>query len=128
MHAKITAYGNHLIFELLSTKSCDTLATSLDNPNNLGQVIIGTDTLLGVSDEAIKLLKKIKPGRDAIGDVSWWTATENRSCFAWFGGPKQIIDVTDRDIVAARDYRVPDGRYVTIPNEPDPAAIKAITG
>ena len=128
MHAKVTAYGNHLILELLSTKSCDTLATSLDRPQNMGQVIIGSDTMLGVSAEAIELLKKIEPGHDAIGDVDWFIASDDRACFCWFGGPNRIIDVTDREIVAARGFQVREGRYVTIPNEPNPDAVKAITG
>lgn len=66
---------------------------------NLG-VVMNADKVL-ISNEALELLKKIKTGRDAIGDVDAFMA--DQPIFAWFGGHKRILNPDKA--VAARDYK-----------------------
>jgi hypothetical protein len=113
MKARVVAYKGKLICELLVNKSDDDVATSIDTPGNLGQVICRSDINVGMSKEAVELLKQIKPGRDAIGSVDWFESVKG-NVFAWFGGPKAVIDPADA--VAARGYQVRDS-YVKIPND-----------
>lgn len=126
MHAKITAHRGFLIFDLLATCSIeDEVATSIDRPGNFGQVIMNTAKNVGISPEALELLKKIKPGRDSIGDVDWFSSDDGMDNFAWIGGPKAIKDTRDSDLAGSRDYRIRE-TFVSIPNESDPGAIAAI--
>lgn len=116
---RITAYKDHLVIETEAPHDkTDNFVP--DGDGRIGCVLIGTQELLGVSDEALALLQKVKKGRDAIGDLMWWEADGGRCCFGWLGGPLCIKDMSD--IVGDRDYAVRPGHYVTIPNDvPDGA-------
>lgn len=130
MYAKVTAYKGRILCQLLATASNDNVASSIDRPGNMGQVIMDTEKYLGVSDEAIELLKTVKNGRDAIGDVDWFKSSDGKMNFAWFGPVNRIINPDDAE--AARGFRVPaEGNYIKIENEVPLAArscIDAVAG
>lgn len=91
MHARITAYKGQLVLELLAAQSIpNEVATSLDSPGNLGQVIMNTAQNLGVSAEALALMKGLKRGHDDLGDIDWFTSQGAGDCFGWLGGPYAI--------------------------------------
>ncbi len=127
MHAKITHYKGWLILDLLATKSIDNeVATSIDRPSSMGQVIMDTHKHLGVSAEAIEAMKKVKRNRDAIGDIDWFTTkgdSEDSAAFGWLGGPKSIKKISD--IEGARTFSL-NHKYVVIPNEVPEMAAAAI--
>jgi hypothetical protein len=88
MHAIITAYRQHLVFQLLATQSVPReVKTSLDNDGCLGQTVFDSARNLGVSREAAELLKKVRAGKDPIGDIFWKAQESGRHTFAWRGGP-----------------------------------------
>lgn len=124
MHAHVTAYKNHLVIEALATKSIkDEAHLSIDNPTCFGQVIMNTAKNLGVSAEALELLKYLKRGRDSLGDINWFATTNGtNSAFSWIGGMQAIKDINE--IETSRDYVVMG--YVLIPNNVPQGAMEAI--
>ena len=120
LNARITAYLGVLVCETLATASNKDCALSIDNPGRIGQVFMNTKETLGVSEEAIELLKKIKIGRDSIGDVDWFESVQG-DVFGWLGGPKTIKDTAD-ELETARGFRIRS--YVSVPNDV-PADAKA---
>lgn len=103
VQARVTAHRGILVVELLAKKSIKGVVTSnIDTPNNLGTVIHNTGTNLGVSAEALALLKTIRKGHDAIGDVDWFRSNDGHDNFAWLGGPKRLMDPATAQ--AARGY------------------------
>jgi len=114
LHAKIVAYKDYLVFELLATKSIkDEVVTSIDNPNVIGQVIMGTKESLGVSKEAIELIGHVKRCRDDIGDIDWFKSKDGKENFAWLGGPRSIKSAANIETPTTTKI----GSYVEIPNE-----------
>jgi hypothetical protein len=86
-----------------------------------------TSIHLGISAEAVALLKTIKRGRDAIGDVDWFTTADGKAAFCWIGGPKALIRVEgavgSREYIGATNI---EGKYVLVANDVPAEAIEAI--
>jgi len=123
MHAHITAYKGKIVCELLADKSIEgEVTTSLDRPGNFGQIIHDTAKHLGVSAEAMALLKTIRPGHDSLGDIDWFGTSDGAASFGWIGGPYNIVDPKKCD--ASRDYKILG--YVEIPNDVPEGAKAAI--
>lgn len=121
VRVKVTAYKDNLIIETVKPDE-DKNFVPVGN-GRLGCVLIDTKELLGMSEEAVTLMKKLRRNNDAIGDVSTWKTTEGTHCFAWFGNLKRLVDVnkceSDRDGIIDIDH-------ITIPNEPPKEAIEVI--
>ena len=121
IRVKVTSYKDNLIIETIKPDE-DKNFVPVGN-GRLGCVLIDTKELLGMSEEAVKLMKTLPRNNDAIGDVSTWKTTEGQHCFAWFGNLKRLVDVkkceSDRDGIIDIDH-------ITIPNEPPKEAIEAI--
>lgn len=128
IHANVTAYKGKLVIQLLTMVSIDNeTAVSMDVPGRFGQVIMNTKEHLGVSEEALELLKTVKRGHDGLGDGLDWFKTEVAGqapahAFSWLGGPYAIVDPTTQS--GSRDYVV--GEYQTIPNDVPQGAKDAI--
>lgn len=115
LHAKVYGYRGHIVIEQITMNSVpDEFVTMLDTPGNLGQVVCKTREHLGVSSEALELLRTIKPGRDGLGEVMWFKTNDGHHAFGWLGGCYLALDVTD--IVTSRDYVVPESDFVLIEN------------
>lgn len=127
IHANVTAYKGKLVIELLAQKSiANEVTTSLDTPGVFGQVIENTKEHLGVSKEAIELLKQVKKGYDSIGDVDWFKVDNGNYAFGWIGGPYAIVDPMKAEgsstYIVPNDYieienNVPDGAKVYLDSE-----------
>lgn len=125
LHAKITAYKGNIVCELIADKSIDgEVATSLDIPTNIGQVIMNTAEHLGVSPEALELLKSVKVGHDSIGDVDWFRSDDGKDNFGWIGGPYAVVTAATAE--AARGFAVDNRAYQPIPNDVPAGAIEYI--
>lgn len=122
MHAKITAHRGILVFDLLATESSDEVATSLDRPGNMGQVIMNTAKNLGVSAEALQLLRSLKRGHDSLGDIDWFKTRDGQHAFSWLGAPHALKDPKTAE--TSRQYHI--GGYVAIANEVPEGAKAAI--
>ena len=82
---------------------------------------------LGMSQEAFELLHAMRPSHDDIGDVDLWKCADGTTAFAWFGGFKHIIKMSNAS--ASRNFN-PDAcvrDFIQIPNDSsDPDAVKAV--
>lgn len=122
MHqARITAHKGILVVELVPDPANGD-GTSTDKLRNLATVIHDTGRHLGVSKEALALLKMVKRGLDRIGDFAWFSSDDGKDHFAWLGGPKRLVNPTS--VAAARDYAILAHRV--IPNQVPDGARMAI--
>jgi len=93
-------------------------------PGRLGSVICKTKNHLGVSDEALVLLKQVPRSLDCIGDLDWWLCEDGSHAFAWLGATKRIF--APARMSGSRSYVVPEGHHVRIPNDVPADAQQAI--
>lgn len=133
--ARITAHRGFLIFH---AREGDFPGLLHCNERRVGTTVVGTVSRLGISDEAIELLRKVKVGNDGIGDVMWWPGlvaaggadngdgTEERPpTFGWLGLNCEIKN--PQKIEGDRYFGVPEWQaWVTIPNESDPEAVAVV--
>lgn len=123
MHAEITAYKGRIIFNLITRKSVkNEVITKLDKPETVGHVIINTKKNLGISQEALNLLKKINKGDDFIGHLDWSKKYNGLDSFIWNGQASDIKKPCD--VEAAKTYKI--SSYVLIDNNVPQEAAKAI--
>ena len=122
MHAKVTAYKGKLVCELVADKSIENeVVTTIDTPSTFGQVIMNTAKNLGVSKEALELMKTVKIGRDDLGDIDWFNSVQG-DVFGWIGGPYNIIDPAEAE--TARGFKIL--AHIEIENEVPAGAMEAI--
>jgi hypothetical protein len=95
----------------------------VDQKGKLGSVL-GSSKRLGVSQEALALMRTIKLNRDAIGDIDWWKCDDGEKAFSWFGVLYRVMDPADSE--AARGFQVYESECVIIPNEVPPEAVEAV--
>lgn len=119
--AKIHAYKRHLVMELLTLKQTNNVYPT--QGSNMGTIICGTTTRLGVSKEALTLMREVRIGRDCIGDINWWESGR-QYCFSWFGAMFRIVNVNDSQ--TARDFQIYADKCVIIPNEVNREMKKAV--
>ena len=126
--AKVVAYKGYLIIECLADKSEKDICTlSIDNPNCIGQVIHNTKDHLGISEQAVKLLKQVKRSNDDLGEIDYWKCDDDTWHFSWLGGTKRIVNPNDEDCTSSNSYEVPDAsKYISIKNEVPEEAKKII--
>lgn len=114
MHARITAYKGHLVVELLARASIkDEVTTSLDRPGSFGQVVHDTARNLGVSADALALLKTLQPSGDAVSDVTWFRTDDGKASFGWLGGVNRLMDPQETE--SARGFALLE--HVVIAND-----------
>lgn len=125
LHAKITAHKGILAIELLTTKNIDG-EVSINTP---WQAIENTKQHLGVSNEALELLKTIEVGQSILGDICWSDAIHDQQDFVWHGSHFTTL-FDPKSAKAGRDHKVSDS-YVLIDNDVPESArgiIEAILG
>jgi len=122
MHARLTAYRGILVVEMVPDQFIDGDATANARLRSLGTIIHDTGRHLGVSEEALALLKMVKRGLDRIGDLAWFRSDDGKDHFAWLGGPKRLVNPKDAE--AARGYEILS--HQVIPNEVPEGARTAI--
>lgn len=123
LHAKITAYKKLLVIELIAERSIEgEVTTTRDRDGLLGQSIHNTAQHLGVSAEALELLKCVQRGGDDIGDVDWFRTSDGKATFGWLGGPYAIYNPASSE--GSSSYEVLE--HVVIPNDVPEGAMQAI--
>lgn len=80
----------------------------------IGCVIYPTDNRVGISPEALKLLKSIPNSHDGIGDVDAYLTDKGESCFCWLGPPSRLVDLKKAD--GSRDTNFNNLKHVVIEN------------
>lgn len=122
MKVKITAYKGILCIETQAPFDKDDTFLP-NNEGRIGCLVMGTKENLGVSQEALDLLKTIRQSRDDIGDVMWW-GIKGKFYFGWLGSPLSLKD--PKRIEGDRRYTVTEGEYILIPNDVPEGAKEAI--
>lgn len=83
--------------------------------SRLGCVLGDTKSNLGVSQEALDLMRQVENGRDAIGDLDWWWCNDETYAFAWWGPIFRIVDPAASQ--GARNFKIHPEQCTIIPNE-----------
>lgn len=86
--------------------------------NRMGCVVEDSRRRVGISKEAIDLMRGIKTGRDSIGDIDWHWCVDGTYAFGWWGAIYRII--RPHEDIGARDFKVHPGEYVEVPNDVPP--------
>jgi hypothetical protein len=96
----------------------------------IGCVLLHSGKHLEISETALKVLRKVRKCRDAIGDFMWWGSNNDGWCFAWLGGPrnlKKIELIENGALVGDKDFQVPGSKhYVLVENSPPQEACEAV--
>jgi hypothetical protein len=93
----------------------------------IGCVAIDTKNMLGVSEEALKLMDTIRRGHDSLGDIDWfpWDNESGKGhAFAWIGALYRLVHIPT--CVSAQGFRNYRDACTIIPNEVPDDAMKAI--
>ncbi len=123
MRVSITCYKDILCIETHPPFEKDDIFIP-SGEGRIGCVLLNTKDNLGISNAALKLLRKIPKSRDAIGDVMWWPAADGKYAFGWLGGPHSLKDPETCE--GDRSFAVRDGQFTAIPNQPPIDAKRAI--
>lgn len=100
MKTKVFVYKNFL--GISSSIDSEGVMNDPTCPTSIGFVMDASKVLF--SKEAIQAMEKITRGGDSLGDIDCFqTITETPVVFSWIGGPKRCIDLTDKEIVTARN-------------------------
>ena len=67
---------------------------------------------VGISAEALELLRKVRRGHDDLGDIDWFR-TGTKAAFCWLGGPYRIVDPNKAE--GSRSFGIFE--YVQIAND-----------
>lgn len=105
LKVKVTAYKENIIIETIDSDEYD----NDFSPNKTGNIgcTLTNPKRLGISKEALSLLKQIKRCRDAIGDFMW-----DSNSFSWIGNPLSIKDLKS---VGDRSFQI-QNTFIEIEN------------
>ena len=92
--------------------------------DRLGCVLGDSERMLGVSNEALRLMKKIPRNNDSIGDIDWWLCDDGKYAFSWFGSIHRVIHTNNAQ--APQNFVVKPDRCRIISNELPEEAIQFI--
>ena len=120
MKVKITEYKGLVVIETLKPEE-DAEFIPVTKPGQIGSTLINTGKNLGISKEALAIMKGFHVSRDDIGEVDAWKAGD-KDCFGWLGAMDRII---------GPDAELPNNgwggiAFIDIPNETSPGAKEAI--
>jgi len=121
LKVKVTSHKDYVIIEPLQFNEEKDIFYPI-GPGKVGSVLIGTKEYLGMSEEAVENLKRVKKSHDAIGDVQTFKSDKG-DCFSWMGGIYGLFNVTKAE--GDRDGII-DIAHITIPNDVPEEAMKAI--
>lgn len=115
MKVKVTAYKGQIVIDTANPEKDVDDFWYPTGRGRMGCVLLNTERYLGVSKEAIELMKGIRRNHDAIGDIGWWKSDNQGYCFSWWGPIYRVIDPTSAE--GDRDFFVQEGKYIEIPND-----------
>lgn len=82
-------------------------------PTDTEYTFTDTGSTLGVSPEALELLKALDRNNDDVGELNWMRNANGEPAFSWIGGPISAFDPAT--FVAPRTFEILD--YVEIVND-----------
>jgi hypothetical protein len=122
IRVKVTTKGKFLIIETVDPTADKNFVPM--SGSNMGCSLIDTKNLLGISKEAMNLIKTMKKGGDDLGDLNLWKSEKRGHCFAWLGGIKRLVDATECELSRDSIY---DIEHTTIKNNVPIEAFESIT-
>ena len=94
MIAKIYLEGDKIVFEALAEDDIPD-KICLSKNGRLGVVVCDTKNNLGITKEAVKVLKNIIKRADKCNDdlnvLDWWKCTDNTYALSWMGNNKIVV-------------------------------------
>lgn len=124
VRVKVTAYKKFLIIEALNYQQDEDFIPNTGG--NIGCLLFNTKKNLGISKEAMNLLKEIKRGGDDLGDLTIFKSKSRGSCFGWLGQPKKLVNTENGECELSRDS-LRDIEHVTIENKIPLEALEVLT-
>lgn len=110
---RVTAYRENVVIEAIDPEKEFPGWFPLDS-EKVGCTLVGTQKSLGVSKEALRILRGLPRCGDSIGSVMWWPVKSGGFAFGWLGGPRTILRGGSE---GDRNFAVREGGYVLIPND-----------
>jgi len=115
LKVRVLAYDNKLFFVPNEPfYNIDNQWFPANDKGRLGSVLAYSNLNLGVSREALELMRKIKRGRDGVGDIDWFKMNDGSCSFSWWGWLYRVMTPTDS--VSARGFTIRDRDCVIIKN------------
>lgn len=105
LKVRVVACNNKLIF--IPNKPFENIGDDWCPVNDngiIGSSLSNTSKNLGISEEALELMRLVKRGNDAIGDIDWFKLYNDEYVFSWIGGLYRILDPLDS--VTARGFSI----------------------
>jgi hypothetical protein len=124
MKVRVVAYNNRIVLVPENPEQGINQEWWPTGGTRIGCVVGNTKANLGVSEEALVLMRKMRVCRDAIGDLNWWWCTDGTYAFSWIGPIHRIVDPDTSE--AARGFEIFRDQCTIIPNDVPPEAIAVI--
>jgi hypothetical protein len=113
------------IIGIQSSLNSPGLINDPSQPNQLGFVMDAKE--VAVSKEAMGLLKKVRKGRDGLGEIDVFQSDQG-PVFGWLGGPYKMLNPEDEECYGSRDYdpSLLEDVCMFIPNDPPDDFVKEV--
>lgn len=123
MKVKVVAYKKRLVIIPDEPEKAEVYWVPVGH-GHVGSVVLDTSANLGVSEEALELLKQVECSNDDVGDVDWWFCIDGSYAFSWLGPLYGVIDPTKAE--GSSQYNAHSKQHITIPNDVPEDAQRAI--
>jgi hypothetical protein len=125
IYTRITTHRGQLVISHEQRESNEIVTSPFDS-SSMG-FVIGDTAYIGISAEAHEVLKTIRRGRGAIGDIDLFRTSDGLYALATLGGANVLVNPKDAE--GSRDYQVPEIKWFQIiENEVPQGAVDAIEG
>ena len=119
--AKVRVHKGFILCECLFPSSVQDKV--LVAPDNTAVLVFDTEKNLGISSEAMELLKTLKRSEDEVGHVDWATDKAGRSYFFWLGSVRTLVDP---EVCQTAAPFVASDKFVVIDNDVSKEAMSAV--
>lgn len=122
LKVEVTEYKGQLCIRTINPNEKDPNFIP-NGDGRIGCVLADTEHRLGISEEALEILRKIPKSPDAIGDVDAFRSAR-RPVFSWLGNIYQIVH--PKGASGSRDYNIDSIPFTIIENDSDLRAMEVI--
>jgi len=122
LKTKVTAHKGIIVIETKDPAADNDFIPA--GGSRIGCVLINTKDRLGISGEALELLKKIPRSGDDIGEVDTFTSNKRGDVFTWLGPVCRLVDPVGAS--GSQTYDIGNIEFNIIPNEVPEKAAAAI--
>ena len=120
MKVKVTEHKGVVVIETVELKQDADFVPA--GGNKIGCHLANTGTHLGISKEALVIMKGYAVSHDDLGEVNAFISDDGVHRFSWLGGAKRLVG--PKAELSSTGFA--DIDYIEIPNEPPQEAIIAV--